>query len=498
METVKYIVKRLLLAVVILLGVSVIIYGLARMMPTDYVDQQYSSAVQNGTMTQADVDRIKELYGLNMPDAFLTLTPRKGSKFEGMDFRANTKQDTYESEIVYGAMSYKAWYTGETRESGTSSVAYDGSNDMRIYLYSDGTYEIGRVISRNDVLPDDIDEDTKFDYKVVFNREEYGRFELVEYQYDENGNVLLDEDGNPVELGTEIIRQIKLTSRDGTVIDLNVNYRTATGGEKAGAILGGYFNWLGNMLKGDLGMSFKYKRPVADVIMQNMGISFAIAFIATILQFLIAIPLGIKAATNQYGVIDYSVTILTMMGISLPTFFFGAIVIRIFAVGLGWFEVGGIVSASMPTNASWFLKLGDTLWHMVLPMFVMVVLSVGSLMRYTRTNTLEALNADYVRTARAKGLSEKTVIYKHAFRNTMIPLVTLLAGILPSLFSGAMITEQVFSIPGIGQLAYQALLVADVPFIMGYNMFISVLTVIGTLLSDLMYAVVDPRVKIGK
>ena len=139
-------------------------------------------------------------------------------------------------------------------------------------------------------------------------------------------------------------------------------------------------------------------------------------------------------------------------------------------------------------------------------MFVLVVLSIGSLMRYTRTNTLEALNADYVRTARAKGLTEHTVIYKHAFRNTMIPLVTMMAGILPSLFGGAMITETVFSIPGIGKLAYDALIVADlgafmlagIPFIMGYNIFIAILTVIGTLLSDLMYAVVDPRVKLGK
>jgi peptide/nickel transport system permease protein len=135
---------------------------------------------------------------------------------------------------------------------------------------------------------------------------------------------------------------------------------------------------------------------------------------------------------------------------------------------------------------------------MILPMTVLVVLSIGSLMRYTRTNTLEVLNADYIRTARAKGLSENKVIYRHAFRNTMIPLVTMFAGILPSLFSGAMITETVFSIPGIGKLAYDALIVADVPFIMGYNMFMAILTVIGTLLSDLMYAVVDPRVKLGK
>ena len=245
-------------------------------------------------------------------------------------------------------------------------------------------------------------------------------------------------------------------------------------------------------------MSFKYKRPVSDVIVQNMGISFAIAFIATILQFAIAIPLGIKAATHQYGFIDYSVTVLAMMGISLPTFFLAALAIRLFAVQLGWFEVGGIASASLPMDASWIVRLGDTLWHMVLPMAVLVILSVGSLMRYTRTNTLEALNADYVRTARANGLSERKVVYKHVFRNTMIPLVTMMAGILPSLFGGAMITETVFSIPGIGKLAYDALIVADIPFIMGYNMFIAILTVIGTLFSDLMYAIVDPRVKIGK
>lgn len=136
--------------------------------------------------------------------------------------------------------------------------------------------------------------------------------------------------------------------------------------------------------------------------------------------------------------------------------------------------------------------------HLVLPIFVSVFLSIGSLMRYTRTNMLEVLNADYIRTARAKGLSENKVIYKHAFRNTMIPLVTLLAGILPSLFGGMMITEQVFGITGIGNMAYQALKEGDVPFIMTYNMFLAILTVIGTLFSDIMYSIVDPRVRLGR
>ena len=156
-------------------------------------------------------------------------------------------------------------------------------------------------------------------------------------------------------------------------------------------------------------------------------------------------------------------------------------------------------SATYPDTFAGFLqKTGDILHHLILPIFVSVILSLGGLMRYTRTNTLEVLGADYIRTARAKGLSENKVIYKHAFRNTMIPLVTLLAGILPSLFGGMMITEQVFGIDGIGRLAYLALKEGDIPFVMGYNMFLAILTVIGTLFSDLMYSVVDPRVKLGK
>ena len=491
METLKYIIKRLLLAVIILLGVSVIIYGLARMMPNDYIDQKYSSAVAQGTMKQADVDRIKELYGLNMPDAYLTITVNGIEGYDGQKFTLNATQNTYEDEGKFGATKYMEWYTDG------STAIYSGKNDLCVILdmvkdENYGNFTIGKVYMRGEVPP----------------------------KYDENGNEIKEEESF-IQLNTEIvpevtgkftleetegmshdqIRQVIVTLDEkygGTVTTLGMRFHLATSGDKAKAILKGYFDWLGNMLKGDLGMSFKYSQPVADVIVQNMGISFAIAFIATILQFLIAIPLGIKAATKQYGVVDYTVTVFAMIGISLPTFFLSAIVIRVFAVGLGWFDVGGIASASMPIDASWITRLGDNLWHMVLPMFVLVVLSIGSLMRYTRTNTLEALNADYVRTARAKGLSERTVIYKHAFRNTMIPLVTLMAGILPSLFGGAMITETVFSIPGIGKKAYDALLVADVPFIMGYNMFMAILTVVGTLFSDLMYAVVDPRVKIGK
>lgn len=262
-------------------------------------------------------------------------------------------------------------------------------------------------------------------------------------------------------------------------------------------IFEGYFLWLKDALRGDFGDSWKYGQPVSDVIFQNMGVSFMVALISLILELIIAIPLGIKSAYKQYSKLDYTVTVLTMIGISFPSFFFGRLMIKFFALDLGWFPVGGLVSSDMPVDASAMTVLLDKAWHLVLPIFVLTILSIGSLMRYTRTNTLEVLSADYIRTARAKGLSEKTVIYKHAFRNTMIPVVTMLAGTLPGLFGGAMITEQIFDIPGIGNTAYQALQAGDIPFVMGYNMFIAVLTVAGVLLADLMYAVVDPRVKLS-
>ncbi len=259
----------------------------------------------------------------------------------------------------------------------------------------------------------------------------------------------------------------------------------------------GYWGWLTQFVQGDFGNSWKYaNKPVEKVIFENMGVSFGVSFVALILQLVIAIPIGVKCACNQYGKLDYTATILTMIGISFPTFFLGNIVIKIFAVDLGWFEVGGL-NSSLPVGVSGWTVFVDMLWHLVLPMFVLVVLSIGGWMRYTRTNTLEVLNADYIRTARAKGLSEHSVVYKHLFRNTLIPLVTMLAGTLPSLFGGAMITETVFGIQGIGNIAYQALLAGDIPFIMAYNMFIAFLTVIGILLTDIMYAVVDPRVKLA-
>lgn len=263
-------------------------------------------------------------------------------------------------------------------------------------------------------------------------------------------------------------------------------------------IIVGYFKWLWKALQGDFGMSFQFDAPVTEVIGDYMWTSFVLTLLALIIYYPLAIFLGVRAAVKQYGTFDYVTTVITMLGISLPAFFFAAILIKIFAFDLGWFDTSlGLMSTGMINASDWEI-FWNKAWHLVLPMVTVVVLNIGGLMRYTRTNMLEVLNADYIRTARAKGLSENNVIYVHAFKNTMIPLVTMLAGLLPGLFGGSMIIEQVFSIPGIGLKAYQALNAGDIPFVMGYNMFLAILSVLGMLLTDIMYVLVDPRVKISK
>lgn len=277
---------------------------------------------------------------------------------------------------------------------------------------------------------------------------------------------------------------------DEWIAQLNASYGLDKG------ILPGYLTWLGDFARGNFGDSWKFTVPVIEKFNDVIWLSFVMGVISFVLQLLIAIPLGIVAATKQYSKADYAITATALVGISLPTFFFATLLKLVFAVKLQWFDVSGLVGRNYAQLDSWG-QFMDKAHHLVLPIVTLVIISIGSLMRYTRTNMLEVLNADYIRTARAKGLSESKVIYKHAFRNTLIPLVTIVGGSLPGLFSGALITETIFSIPGIGFTSYQAMVIGDIPFSMFYMTFLAVLTLAGNLIADILYAVVDPRVRIA-
>ncbi|MBQ4207526.1 MAG: ABC transporter permease [Clostridia bacterium] len=261
-------------------------------------------------------------------------------------------------------------------------------------------------------------------------------------------------------------------------------------------IFAGYFSWLGDFCTGHFGDSWKYTVPVVEKFNDTVWLSFIMGAISFFFEILIAVPLGVIAATRQYSRADYAISTFALIGISLPSFFFATLLKLFFSVKLGWFDLVGLVSRDY-NQLTPFGQFMDKANHLVLPIVTLTIVSIGSLMRYVRTNMLEVLNADYIRTARAKGLSERKVIYHHAFRNTLIPLVTIIGGSLPGLFSGALITEQLFGIPGIGYASYYAMVIGDIPFSMFYLTFLAVLTLLGNLLADILYAVVDPRVRIA-
>lgn len=264
-------------------------------------------------------------------------------------------------------------------------------------------------------------------------------------------------------------------------------------------IIGGFFIYLGSFFTGNFGDSWLYTIPVIEKFNQVIWNSFILGVVSFVAEMLIAIPLGVLAARKQYSVTDYTVTVISLIGISLPTFFTASLLQLLFASKnfLGWFEATGMHNArytyGVTDNWTYFW---DSVGHYVLPALTLIIVSIGGLMRYTRTNMLEVLNSDYIRTARAKGVPENKVINKHAFRNTLIPLVTMLGGSLPGLFAGALITETLFSLQGIGFISYNAMVGGDIPFTMFYLTFMSILTLLGNLISDILYAVVDPRVRL--
>lgn len=255
-----------------------------------------------------------------------------------------------------------------------------------------------------------------------------------------------------------------------------------------------YIYWAKGVIHGDLGVSTKYQQPVTKVMNTYMWNSFYLALSSLILSTLIAIPIGVISATKQYSAFDSFFTVFGLIGISIPSFFFGLLLIKWLAVDLAIFPVSGMYTAG--SNKEGWAKFIDMLYHMALPLIVLTLGSLAGLMRYTRSSMLEVIKQDYIRTARAKGLKEKVVIYKHALRNGLIPVITLLGYSLAGLFSGAVITEAIFNWPGIGPVSLIAVNARDYNLLMGINMFLAILTLLGNLIADVVYAIVDPRIRL--
>ncbi|NOZ27220.1 MAG: ABC transporter permease [Chloroflexi bacterium] len=254
-----------------------------------------------------------------------------------------------------------------------------------------------------------------------------------------------------------------------------------------------YLRWLERLvLHGDLGRSYITKRPVLDMILERVPATLLLTGTALFLGLVLGVPTGVYAAVRQRGVFDNLTRFFAVIGNAIPAFWLGLILILIFAVKLRWLPTGGMYTLTLDNK----FDLLDRIKHLLLPALVLATGWVANLSRYMRTETLEVIRQDYIRTAYAKGLRAHTVWFVHAARNALIPLVTILGPALGGLLAGAVITERVFSWPGMGRLAIDAVFSRDYPVVMGNLIIASVLVVMGNLLSDVLYAVVDPRVRL--
>lgn len=255
-----------------------------------------------------------------------------------------------------------------------------------------------------------------------------------------------------------------------------------------------FVTWFKEAAQGNLGQSVKHKKAVTEVIKDFIGPTLLLSLTSLTFAVLVGIPIGILSATKQYSFADNALTVFSLIGISLPAFFFALLLLKYLAVDVRIFPLFGLQNATLRTN-NFFVKFMDIAWHLVLPTLVLGLSQAATFMRYTRSSMLEVIRQDYIRTARSKGLREKVVIYKHALRNAMIPIVTLLAFSIPGLLSGAVMTETIFALPGLGKISVDASMTKNIPLILGINAMSSMLVLLSTLIGDIMYAVVDPRVR---
>lgn len=255
-----------------------------------------------------------------------------------------------------------------------------------------------------------------------------------------------------------------------------------------------YGLWLKSFLKGDLGVTVTGEK-VSDKLMERIPNTLLLTSVVILLTWLIGIPLGIYAALNWKKPIDRILTVITSIGMAIPSFFF-ALLLLIFAVKTGWFPTGGLTCYNFSTFSP-LHKVLDIIHHLVLPVIVLFTISLSGLQRQMRGNLLDVLGADYIKFARAKGLSEEKVIYKHALRNAINPMVTLLGFEFASLLSGAALTEYVFQYPGLGRLILEAVMKSDINLVMASLMMGTVMLVAGNLLADILLKIVDPRVSVS-
>ncbi len=257
-----------------------------------------------------------------------------------------------------------------------------------------------------------------------------------------------------------------------------------------------YVNWLSRLARLEFGRSFIDDRPVMEKVIERLPVTLAINISSLLLILLITIPLGVMAAVRPGGLFDRLTTFLVFIGYSMPSFWLALLCIAFFGVTLRWLPVSGLHALEVE-SFGWFRYWLDAAWHLVLPVGIAAFVSLAGMSRYMRTNMVEVLRQDYIRTARAKGVPERRVLFHHGLRNALLPVITILGLSLPDLIGGSVIAETIFSIPGMGRLFYEAVMARDYSVVMALVTIGAVLTMLGNFLADVAYAYADPRIRVG-
>ncbi len=252
-----------------------------------------------------------------------------------------------------------------------------------------------------------------------------------------------------------------------------------------------YFDWAWRLLQGDWGHSYRDGAPVLSLIGEHLFATLLLMGSSTAIAIAIGTWIGIRGATHRYSVFDYAATIGAMVALSIPTFWFGLVGIYVFSLQLGWLPVGNMTTIGVEPSVL------DYLHHLILPALVLSLVHVAVWSRYMRTATLDAISQDFVKTARAKGLSERRILMKHVVGNALLPMITLAGMQLPSILTGALVTETVFTWPGMGRLFLDSLGYSDYPMVMGLLVFSAIFVVLGNLVADIIVAIVDPRIRLA-
>ncbi len=251
-----------------------------------------------------------------------------------------------------------------------------------------------------------------------------------------------------------------------------------------------YARWIKNVAYGNFGKSYQHNLPTTQLILDRIPKTLLLSGTALLLAVALAVPLGIISAVYRYSVLDYAATITAFFGVSIPVFWLGILLIIVFSVTLRWLPSAGMVTVGAP------FSIRDLLRHLVMPAIVLSMFPLAQLTRYVRSSMVEVLAQDYIRTARSKGLSEVTILRRHALRNALIPVITVLGVVMPRLLGGAVVTETIFAWPGLGRLAVDSAITRDYPVIMGVTLLVSGLVIVSSLLTDVAYVALDPRIKL--